>query len=161
MVFSRLKFLPLLPEGSTYTGIDKGNELIKEAREIFEKLNYTAEFIVGDIDDIVIDRKYDIAMSHAFLLHMTDVNNELKKMIDSAIDDGKVICFEPHWISNMSNIYLDGQEHSKVVKLGVLQDLFEKDSNRTGKDGNIGMKLPKLRIKQIYFYILDVISYVS
>lgn len=32
-----LKLLPLLPEGSTYTGIDKGKELIRQAREIFQR----------------------------------------------------------------------------------------------------------------------------
>lgn len=28
-----LKFLPLLPKGSTYTGIDKGEKLIEEAKK--------------------------------------------------------------------------------------------------------------------------------
>lgn len=32
-----LKLLPLLPEGSTYTGLDKGKELIKQAKEISQR----------------------------------------------------------------------------------------------------------------------------
>lgn len=98
-----LKLLPLLPEGSTYTGIDKGNELINTAREVFLHQPYPSEFFVSDIEEVTIDRKYDIAMCHAFLLHMSDSKNVLQKMIDCVSDDGMVVCFEPHWIANMSN----------------------------------------------------------
>ena len=31
-----LKLLPLLPKGSTYTGVDKGEQLISQARELFQ-----------------------------------------------------------------------------------------------------------------------------
>ncbi|NIK76486.1 SAM-dependent methyltransferase [Paenibacillus castaneae] len=137
-----LKLLPLLPNGSTYTGMDKGSDLISKAKEVFRSLPYTTEFFVSDIEEISIDRKYDIALCHAFLLHMTDSKRALQKMIDSVVNDGRVICFEPHWIANMSNYNLDDQEQSKLIQLGILQRLYEKDFGRTGKDGNIGMKLP-------------------
>ncbi|WP_240661818.1 methyltransferase domain-containing protein [Paenibacillus xylanexedens] len=45
-----LKLLPILPEGSTYTGLDKGEELIKQAKEIFSKTSYQTTFIVDDIE---------------------------------------------------------------------------------------------------------------
>lgn len=137
-----LKLLPLLPEGSTYTGIDKGTELISKAKEIFQELPYTAEFIIGDIEEITVDQKYDIAMSHALLLHMSDSKQILKKMIDSVINKGRLICFESHWIASMSNYSLDGVDLSEIVQLGILQKLFEADSKGNGKDGNIGMQLP-------------------
>lgn len=106
--FLGLKLLPMLSEGSTYTGIDKGSELINWAKDLFQHTPYSTEFIQGDIETIQVDRKYDVAMCHAFLLHMTDPKTIIQKMIDSVYDMGKVICFEPHWISNMSNYYLDG-----------------------------------------------------
>lgn len=65
-----LKLLPLLPNGSTYTGIDKGRELIKQANELLSKLSYDAEFIGCDIENVELEKKYNIAVSHAFLLHM-------------------------------------------------------------------------------------------
>lgn len=139
-----LKLLPILPKGSTYTGIDKGVDLINHANEIFAQLPYDSEFIVCDIEDISFDKEYDIAISHAFLLHMTDPERILKKMIDSVKGNGMVICFEPHWIGNMSNNYLDGIEQSDIIRLGILQELFEQDRKRTGKDGNIGIQIPIL-----------------
>ncbi|KOY17405.1 class I SAM-dependent methyltransferase [Paenibacillus xylanivorans] len=137
-----LKLLPLLPKGSTYTGLDKGETLINEAKTIFSQLPYDTEFITCDIEDVVLERKYDIALSHAFLLHMDDSVKILQKMIESVLDGGRIICFEPHWIGNMANYHVEGVEQSEIIKLGVLQRLFEQDHIRTGKDGNIGMRLP-------------------
>ena len=142
---SRIKASPLLPDGSTYTGIDKGEDLIKEAREIFDKLPYSVELMQGDIEEIQVHPQYDIALCHAFLLHMKNPRAILQKMIDSVRDGGRVICFEPHWIANAANFgFDDGLLHSEVVRLGVLQKLYEVDASRSGIDGNIGMKLPIL-----------------
>ncbi|NUU76473.1 methyltransferase domain-containing protein [Paenibacillus xylanilyticus] len=139
-----LKLLPLLPPGSSYTGLDKGDELINEAKETFANLPFQTEFISCDIENAYIEQKYDIAVSHAFLLHMDNSVTILQKMMESVKDQGKVICFEPHWIGNMANCHLEGTEQSELIKLGVLQKLFENDYRRTGKDGNIGMRLPIL-----------------
>lgn len=160
-----LKLLPLLPGESTYTGIDQGKELINQAKEIFSKLSYDTEFIVLDIDDAELEPKYDIAISHAFLLHMTDPKRILQKMVDSVQDQGLVICFEPHWIGNMANCYLDETEQSNVIRLGVLQKLYERDNKRTGKNGNIGIQLPimlsQLGLRNVDCRVSDKVNFLD
>ncbi|MEY8745180.1 methyltransferase domain-containing protein [Paenibacillus tundrae] len=160
-----LKLLPLLPEGSTYTGIDKGEGLIKEAREIYSKLQYNTQFYVCDLETAVMKRKYDMAVSHAFLLHMHNAKHILQKMKESVISDGKVICFEPHWIGGMANYYVENMQQSEVVRLGELQKLFEEDLKRTGKDGNIGMRLPilmsQLGLKHVECRISDKVNFLD
>jgi 2-polyprenyl-3-methyl-5-hydroxy-6-metoxy-1,4-benzoquinol methylase len=160
-----LKLLPILTEGSTYTGIDKGNDLINTAKEVFQNQPYSTDFIGGDIEQISVDSKYDIAVCHAFLLHMTDSKKVLQKMIDSVVDNGRVICFEPHWIANMSNYNLDDLQQSKMIRLGVLQKLYEDDFNRTGKDGNIGIKLPmylsQLGLKNVECRVSDKVNFLD
>lgn len=137
-----LKLMPLLPSGSMYTGLDKGEKLLDKARGIFSKLPYESRFIQCDLIDYVPDETYDIALSHAFLLHMSDPVKILSMMTNSLSSQGRIICFEPHWISCMSSYDLNGVEQSEIVKLGVLQKLFEQDVKRNGKDGNIGIKIP-------------------
>ncbi|MCI0764402.1 methyltransferase domain-containing protein [Bacillus sp. TL12] len=160
-----LKLLPLLPKGSRYTGIDKGKKLINEARELFRSLPYEVEFIEADVTEIELETKYDIAVCHAFLLHMDNPKNMLGKMIDSVVDGGNIICFEPHWISNMSSYYLNNQEQSEIIQLGVLQKLFEIDAKRNGKDGNIGIKLPtylsELGIENIECRVSDKVNFLN
>ncbi|MDZ5610316.1 methyltransferase domain-containing protein [Bacillus pseudomycoides] len=160
-----LKLLPLLPIGSRYTGIDKGKQLLNEARNLFHPLPYEAEFNEVDVTEIELENKYDIAICHAFLLHMNNPKTVLQKMIDSVVDGGNIICFEPHWISNMSSYYLNNLEQSEMIQLGVLQKLFEKDAERNGKDGNIGMKLPiylsKLGVEKIECRVSDKVNFLN
>lgn len=137
-----LKLLPLLPEGSTYTGIDLGEKLLHEARAIYAPLPYKSTFLQGDIQEMALERKYDIALCHSFLLHVPNPMIILKKMMDCVVDTGKIIAFEPHWISSSANFHLHGQDQSRFVQLGLLQKLYEQDATRSGKDGNIGMKIP-------------------
>ncbi|MDC2864080.1 class I SAM-dependent methyltransferase [Bacillus sp. BP-3] len=160
-----LKLLPLLPIGSRYTGIDKGQKLINDAKNLFQTLPYETEFIVADVAEIELESKYDIAVCHAFLLHMTDPIKMLQKMIDSVVNEGNIICFEPHWISNMSSYHLSEYAQSEIMQLGVLQKLFEEDAKRNGKDGNIGIKLPtylsKLGVKNIDCRVSDKVNFLD
>lgn len=158
-----LKLLELLPQGSTYTGLDRGEKLIKEATELFSKLPYDATFTEVDINEYEPVRKYDLAVCHAFLMHMNDPLTTLNKMINSINCGGKVICFESNWISAMANQYYSGFEQSEGISLGILQRLFEMDITSTGKDGNIGIKLPQmmseLGLSQIECRVSDKVNY--
>ncbi|CAH1211581.1 class I SAM-dependent methyltransferase [Paenibacillus sp. JJ-223] len=160
-----LKLLPLMPQGSTYTGMDKGTELIREAEEIYSHLDYDATFITCDIDEVQLEPKYDIAVSHAFLLHMTEPARIVRKMMNSVRNNGKLICFEPHWIGNMANCYMDGVDQSSIVRLGVLQKLYEEDERRTLKGGNIGMALPvmlsQLGLKKVECRLSDKVNFLD
>lgn len=86
-------------------------------------------------------------------------------MIHSIKKGGKIICFEPHWISNMSSYSLDGENQSEIIRLGALQKLFENDMQRSGKDGNIGMKIPmclsKLGVKNIECRVSDKVNFLD
>ncbi|WP_234574491.1 class I SAM-dependent methyltransferase [Bacillus cereus] len=160
-----LVLMPLLPEGSKYTGIDSGETLLAEARELFRLLPYDSEFLEGDATEIELNDRYDIAICHAFLLHMTTPETMLQKMIHSVKKGGKIICFEPHWISNMASYLLDGEKQSEFIQLGVLQKLFESDTQRNGKDGNIGIKIPiylsELGVKNIECRVSDKVNFLD
>ncbi|MEK4628534.1 class I SAM-dependent methyltransferase [Solibacillus sp. FSL R7-0682] len=158
-----IKLLPLLPKGSKYTGIDKGQQLIIKAKEYFRNLPYETEFFVADTNEIELESKYDIAVCHAFLLHIFEPKRMLQRMVNSVTNDGKIICFEPHWISSMASYELDGYKQSQIVPLSILQKLYEKSSNKTGIDGNMGTKVPKylseLGVKNIECRVSDKVNF--
>lgn len=140
-----LKLLPLLPAGSTYTGLDLADLLLAKAREIFDGTPYQTRFVEADVTKVELEGgQYDVAVCHALLLHMPDPISLLKRMSRCVRPGGLVICIEPHWIGGMANTYYHGDRQSTYVKLGVLQGLYEEDAGRTGKDGNIGIKVPVL-----------------
>lgn len=160
-----LVLMPLLPEGSKYTGIDSGETLLAEARDLFCLLPFESEFLEGDATEIELNDTYDIAICHAFLLHMSSPKTILQKMMHSVKRGGKIICFEPHWISNMSSYSLNGENQSEIIRLGTLQQLFESDMQRSGKDGNIGMKIPmflsELGVKNIQCRVSDKVNFLD
>lgn len=160
-----LKLLPLLPAGSSYTGVDQGKQLLQKAQEIYQQLPYATNFIQADLNESIIEGEYDIALCHAFLLHMNEPKSVLKKMIDAVRDGGRIICFEPHWLANMANFDLEGVEQSKIVQLGVLQKLFELDAQRHGRDGNMGIKLPSylsaLGVQEIECRVSDKVNFLD
>ncbi|MCY9669904.1 class I SAM-dependent methyltransferase [Paenibacillus alginolyticus] len=159
------KLLPLLPEGSTYTGVDAGGKLIEHAKEIFQQAPFKTEFILGDIQEMDFNQQYDIVVCHAFLLHVENPREILQKMTDCLVDRGRIICFETHWISNMASYYLDGIYPSDMVQLGFLQELFERDTQRSGKDGNVGIKVPiylsRLGVRQIECRVSDRVNFLD
>lgn len=160
-----LVLMPLLPKGSKYTGVDSGETLLAEARELFRLLPYETQFLEGDATEIELNDTYDIAICHAFLLHMSSPKTMLQKMMHSVKKGGKIICFEPHWISNMSSYFLDGENQSEIIRLGTLQKLFESDTQRNGKDENIGMKIPiylsELGVKNIECRVSDKVNFLD
>ncbi|GLX67999.1 class I SAM-dependent methyltransferase [Paenibacillus glycanilyticus] len=160
-----LKLMPLLPAGSTYTGIDAGDQLIARGEELFQDAPFETRFMQGDIQTIEIEQTYDLAVCHAFLLHVPNPNAILQKMLDSLVQGGRIICFEPHWISGMANYHLEGNPHSDIVQLGFLQKLFERDAAGSGSDGNIGIKLPvylsALGVKQIDCRLSDKVNFLD
>jgi SAM-dependent methyltransferase len=157
-----LRLLPVLPDGSKYTGIDAGTKLIDHARELFKRSPYETEFIIGDFHTVAIEKKYDIALCHGVLLHMTDPMLLLQKMINCVKLNGKIIAFEPQWNDNHAGFYFEGIEQSRVMPLGLLQELFERDFKRTGKDGNIGLKLPlyfnRLGLRDVQCRVSDKVN---
>ncbi|ULL19861.1 class I SAM-dependent methyltransferase [Paenibacillus sp. H1-7] len=163
--FMGLKLLPMLPLGSTYTGVDAGGALLAHAKELFAQLPYESEFIRADIQTVSLERKYDMAISHAFLMHMPNPKEILHKMIDCVEDQGRIACFEAHWIANMASYYFEGVDQSDLVQLGPTQRLYESDTKREGKDGNIGIKLPvymsELGVKQVQCRVSDRVNFLD
>lgn len=161
--FLGIRILPLLPEGSTYTGIDKGEKLIETAKEYYSGLPYKSDFICVDINEYLPVRKYDVVMCHALLLHVTNIEYTLNKMIRSASDNGKIICFEPHWISTVANFNMENEDQSKILPLGILQKLYENGYKKYKINGNIGIRLPflltKLGVKDVQCRVSDKVVF--
>lgn len=158
-----LMMLPHLPEGSTYTGIDQGARQIRSANELYAHLPWKAEFIQAELTDADLGSTFDVAVSHAVLMHRSDPLQLLAKMTESVKDGGTVICYEPHGCASMSSYYFDDVLSTEVMPLGPLQKLHEQDALRTGKDANIGMKLPvyfsQLGLSRIESRISDKVNY--
>ena len=140
-----LSILPLLPKGSYYTGIDESPELIKKGREVFAELGIDATFECLDaLNTPYQDNTFDVSMCHAFLMHQPSPSNAIAEMKRVTKGKGLLITCETNRNAVNALKYIHGLEKSTYCNLGFLQELFDSDRLNTGKDCNIGTKLPAL-----------------
>ncbi len=164
MGFMGAMLLPLLPQGSLYTGIDKGKTLLTEAEKAFSGSPYNTAFIEADLQEYIPEKKYDIAISHTVLQHIPDSIQIMKKMRDSVIPGGKVICMEVD--RNLANaaLYFHGVDYSRMNNLGILQKLWLNEIETEGSDHNIGVKIPaymqEIGLKDIGVRLNDCVNFI-
>ncbi|OAA86424.1 methyltransferase [Clostridium ljungdahlii] len=157
--------LPLLPHGSTYTGIDIADKLLEQAKEAFQDTGYKTYFIQSDLNEYIPKERYDIAICQTVLQHIPDPIKILEKMKDSVKPDGMVICMELSRDVSGASLYIDGLDYSKMNLLGIEQKLRRNDLDRIGKDFEVGLKLPvymeKVGLKNINTRVNDFIQYIT
>lgn len=157
--------MPLLPQGSTYTGIDKGGKLLDEARNIFKNSPFKADFIEQDLLTYIPTEKYDISICQALLMHLPDPQKIIEKMRDSVVKDGKVICIEINWNIANAALFFDGLDTDGFCNLGILQKLWVEEYKQNHIDRCIGTKLPvymqKLGLKDVGVRVNDCVQFVN
>lgn len=62
--------LPYLPEGSTYTGIDFAEDLIKKGKALFESQKLEADFLCENVFKYSAQNQYDFVICQAVLRHL-------------------------------------------------------------------------------------------
>lgn len=134
--------LPILPVGSTYTGVDISDELLNEAKSLFKDSKYKTEFIKGDINLFDVKGKYDMAICQALLRHLPNPKDILRKMIDSVLVGGMVICVEVNREFENVGFYIQGTNYNSGNKTSIMQKLWKTELELEGRDYSIGMKIP-------------------
>ncbi len=163
--FLGTKLLPLLPEGSTYTGIDIGEELLKEARKIYSKSPYQHEFIHVDLKEYIPHKQYDIAICQAVLRHIPQPNEILKKMVDSVMPSGMVICIEVNRRMENAGWFIHGSNYDISKNDAFLKKQWENELENGGRDYLLGIKVPvymeQLGLKDIGVRVNDFVEFIS
>ena len=139
-----MKLLPLLPEGSSYTGIDISKRLIDEAKNIFCDSSYNVQFQVADVSEFKEYEKYDIAICQALLRHLPNPKVVLKNMISSVRKDGLVICIETNRPFESVGRMICGLSYNPAHEICAYSKLWSSELNNEGRDFSIGLKLPIL-----------------
>jgi ubiquinone/menaquinone biosynthesis C-methylase UbiE len=143
-----LKLLPLLPLGSAYTGIDQSSALLAEARQIWSRAPFQAEFREGSIYETPFpENAFDIALTHTVLMHAPYPEKALQEMIRVTRPGGMVITCEANRNAHTAMLHIDEVNHLETVPLELFQTINREIRQRTGVDHNIGIKMPVLMHK--------------
>lgn len=137
-----MMLLPILPAGSTYTGVDISNSLLDEAKSLFKDSGYKTEFINSDIKLFNTAEKYDMAICQALLRHLPKPKEVLRKMIDSVSLGGRVICIEVNREFDNAGLYIEGMDYNANNNTSIMQKLWKTELDIEGRDYSVGMKIP-------------------
>jgi SAM-dependent methyltransferase len=156
--------MPILPIGSTYTGVD--NEyFIEKARENMQHEKYNISFVKSDIYDLKTRNKYDLCICQATLRHMNKPLEVLKNMKEAVKDNGLVVCVEINREIENAGLYVDGIDYNELCTSFDWHKLWLKELEREGRDYGIGMRVPfymkEIGLKSVDVRMNDKVSFIT
>lgn len=137
-----LLLMPLLPTGSSYTGIDFSPNMINAAKEIYHNSGFEVNFIVSDILEYSSHEKYDMVISQAVLRHVDDGELFLRKMTSHVKEGGILISLECNREFEADGLYIQGMDYSKLCQHDGLKKLWQTELKNQNRDYSIAMKIP-------------------
>ena len=146
--FLGLMFMPFLPQGSTYTGIDLAKKLLEKGKELFGETDYEARFINRDVYDYHAKEKYDLVMCHAVLRHSDTPEEFLKRMIGFAKKDAYVISMESNRDLECAGLYVDGMDYFQLCKHDGLKKHWKAELEQQGRDYAAAIRVAHLMRRQ-------------
>jgi SAM-dependent methyltransferase len=134
---------PFLAPGSEYTGLDVAESLLKEARSNVPGGNAATTFVQADAGHAPFpDGSFDVAICHALLMHLSAPVEALREMMRVTRPGGLIICCEANRSAVNASLFV--AELPGLMDLGLLQRFIEGNRELSGKDPDIGAKLPVL-----------------
>ena len=160
-----LMLLPLLPKGSKYTGVDFSEQMIAEAKWIYENENYEVKFIWSDICELNVAKHYDMVISQAVLRHVNNAEVYLHKMIEMTKPGGMVISIECNREFETDGLYIEGINYAELCEKQGLRKLWQKELEMQNRDYSVAMKIPhymkKAGLKDVDCRMNDKVLYLE
>lgn len=134
--------LPVLPEGSTYTGIDFSSNLLCEARRLFAEKGWPVQLIQDDFMKHLFSGQYDITLSHCAMRHVNEPQAFLRKMIAQTKPGGLVIAIDVNRELESDGLYVEGLDYTELCSRTGFRKMWKKELQCQGRDYAVGMRLP-------------------
>lgn len=160
-----LMMMPLLPKGSTYTGVDFTEELIDQGNEMFLHAGVQGKFVTCDFIEYPLIHTYDLVICQSVLRHISQPEQFLTKMIGHGKDNALIVCIDTNREFECDGLYIDGMEYGYLCEHPGLEKGWKTELLREGRDYSIAMKtahyMRKAGLKEIEIRINDKVSFVQ
>lgn len=156
------KFMPLLAEGSSYTGIELDQGQIEEAEEIYSKTSFTYNFIKENVYDFQSEKKYDLVVAMLLLSYMPYPETLLLKMKECLKPGGTILLIDVNMEVEQAGFYSGLEKAENGLARPDFTSLWEYESSNGERDYRMGTKLPymlkKVGFKNIEARISDQVT---
>ena len=152
--FLGMKFMPLLPGGSSYTGIDLDDGELSEAREYFGKTAYPHAFIKQDFYDYQPEKKYDVVVALYLLSYVKNPEQMLWKMKESLKPGGMLILIDSNMEVEQAGYFSGLEKEENGLRRPDFTEVWESEVCHKERDYRMGTKLPYL-LKKTGFHCVQ------
>lgn len=163
--FLGLLIMPLLPKGSTYTGIDLAEKLIEEGEKLFADKEYEVRFLHKDVYEYHVKEQYDLVICQGVLRHLDTPEAFLKKMIEFAKKDAHVVCIDANREFECDGLYVDGMDYFWLCKHDGTDAHWRTELEQQGRDYAVAIRtahmMQKLGLKEVDVRMKDKVAFVT
>lgn len=163
--FLGLLMMPYLPKGSTYTGIDLAEKLLKLGAKLFSETDYEACLIHKDVYDYHAGERYDLVICQAVLRHLDTPDAFLRKMIEFAKKGAWIICIDSNREFECDGLYIDGMDYFSLCSHCGLEKHWRTELNQQGRDYAAAIRnahrMRKAGLKDVAVRMNDRVNFVT
>ncbi|MBQ7926944.1 MAG: methyltransferase domain-containing protein [Lachnospiraceae bacterium] len=163
--FLGLLFMPFLPKGSTYTGIDLAENLLKEGEKLFADKDYEVRFIHKDVYEYHAKEQYDLVICQGVLRHLDTPEAFLQKMIEFAKKDAHVVCIDANREFECDGLYVDGMDYFWLCKHDGMEAHWRTELEQQGRDYAVAIRtahmMRKLGLREVSVRMKDQVDFVT
>lgn len=163
--FLGLLLMPLLPKGSSYTGIDQAEALLETGKKIFNEKDYEVNFIGKDVYEYHAKEKYDLVICQAVLRHLDTPERFLKKMIEFAKKDAYIVCIDSNREFECVGLYIEGMDYFRLCEHEGLKKNWRMELEKQGRDYAAAIRnahmMRKLGLKDVDVRMNDRVDFVT
>ncbi len=163
--FLGMMLMPILPEGSSYVGLDFSKNMIEAAESLFREQGIDAKFTMSDVMEHNATEKYDMVISQAFLRHVDNAYAFMEKMITLLKPGGLFVSAGCNREFEEDGLFIKGMEYDKLCQHEGLLKLWKTELEKQNRDYSIAMKIPHylndLGLKNIECRMNDKVSFLE
>ena len=143
-----MMIMPLLPEGSTYTGIDFSADMLDEGEKLFAETKYQTEFICDDFMEHSFRKHYDVTISQCTMRHANEPHKFLRKMIAQTKSGGLVVAIDVNRELESDGLYIEGMDYTELCQRTGFRKMWMKERECEGRDYAIGMRQSLMMLEE-------------
>jgi len=141
------KFLPLLPKGSSYTGIELDGAQIREAEALFADTGYKYKFVQQDIYDFEPGEKYDMVVALVLLSYVQQPEELIEKMKSALRPGGMLLLMDFNMEVEKAGYFSGLEREENGGRCPDFTPVWEYETVHGERDYRMGTKLPYLMKK--------------
>lgn len=143
-----LLFLPLLPAGSAYTGIDFAEDLICNGKKLLEKQGLEATLLCKNVYEHSAEGCYDLVVCQAVLRHLDHAESFIQKMISFAKPGGYVVCMDVNREFESCGLYIEGLDYQELCCHEGLEKKWKTELEMQGRDYSAAIRAAHIMERQ-------------